>query len=137
MGVLAGTTYGLWAVYANWNHDFVHVARAASVQFLLSFCATSFLTLMIELVLARGRSVANRVLAAMGPHAAMTVLFLAIHRISGTPDVVKTIAPSVSIGLVFAILYVLRRSQAPQDAAAPAGVRHAGDSPAHEVTSTP
>src|SRR4051812_14854130 len=45
MGILAGVLYGLWAVYANWSHDAVHVARAAGTQFVLSFCSTSFLTL--------------------------------------------------------------------------------------------
>jgi hypothetical protein len=120
MGVLAGTIYGLWAVYANWNHDFGHVARAASAQFLLSFCSTSFLTLMIEVILARGRSAPNMVLAATGPHAGMTTLFVVIHWLSGTPNIVKTIAPSVSIGLVFSIIYVLKRSQAAQQVSAAA-----------------
>jgi hypothetical protein len=119
MGVLAGTLYGLWAVYANWSHDFAHVARAASTQFVLSFCSTSFLTLMIEFVLTRGRTVANLVLAAVGPHAGMVSLFIAIHWWSGTPNVLKTVAPSASIGLVFCIAYVLKRSQAPLDAPVP------------------
>lgn len=119
MGVLAGTIYGLWAVYANWSHDLAHVARAASTQFVLSFCSTSFLTLMIELVLARGRTVPNLVLAAVGPHAGMVSLFLTIHWFVGTPNVLATVAPSASIGLVFCIVYVLKRSQARLDAPAP------------------
>ena len=116
MGILAGMLYGSWAVYANWNHDIAHVARAAAIQFLLSFCSTSFLTLMIELVLARGRSVANLVAAAIGPHTGMASMFLMAHWIAGTPNVLKTIAPSASVGLVFSILYVLKRRRAPQDA---------------------
>ena len=119
MGVLAGTLYGLWAVYANWSHDFAHVARAAGTQFVLSFCSTSFLTLMIELVLARGRTVSNLALAAVGPHASMVTLFIVIHWFAGTPNVLKTIAPSASIGLVYCIVYVLKRSQAQVAAPAP------------------
>jgi len=119
MGLLAGTIYGLWAVYANRSHDFAHVARAASTQFVLSFCSTSFLTLMIELVLARGRTVSNLVLAAVGPHLSMVVLFILIHWFAGTPNVFKTIAPSATIGLVYSIVYVLKRSQALLAAPAP------------------
>jgi hypothetical protein len=121
MGVLAGTIYGLWAVYANWNHDVAHVARAAATQFTLSFCSTSFLMLMVELVLARGRSTPNLVLAAVGPHAGMVTLFIAIHSFAGTPNVLRTIAPSASIGLLFCIAYVVKRSRAPLDAPAGAG----------------
>ena len=121
IGVLAGTLYGSWAVYANWNHDVAHVARAGAMQFLLSFCSTSFLTLMIELVLARGRSTANLVAAAVGPHVSMVSVFLTAHWIAGTPNVLKTIAPSASIGLVFSILYVLKRRRAPQDEPVTAG----------------
>jgi hypothetical protein len=83
----------------------------------LSFCSTTFLTLMIELVLARGRGASNRVLAAVGPHATMVSLFIAIHWFSGTPNVLKTIAPSATVGLVFSILYVWKRSRS--DARAP------------------
>jgi len=119
MGILAGVLYGLWAVYANWSHDAVHVARAAGTQFVLSFCSTSFLTLMIEFVLARGRAVSNLALAAVGPHLCMVASFVTIHWLAGTPNVLKTIAPSASIGLVYSILYVLKRSQAQLDAPAP------------------
>ena len=121
MGILAGMIYGTWAVYANWGHDVAHVARAAATQFVLSFCSTSFLTLMIELVLARSRSAPNLVLAAVGPHAGMATLFIAIHTVAGTPNVLRTIAPSTVIGLVFCIVYVAKRSRAPQDDAAAAG----------------
>lgn len=120
MGVLAGTIYGLWAVYANWGHDLGHVLRAAGTQFVLSFCSTSFLTLMIELVLQRGRSAANLVLAAIGPHAGMVTLFIVLHTLAGTPNVLRTIAPSASIGLVFCIIYVLKRSQS-RELLAPGG----------------
>lgn len=121
VGGLAGTIYGLWAVYANWSHDAGHVASAAAAQFALSFCSTSFLTLMIELILTRGRSASNLVFAATGPHAGMIALFIAVHWFAGTPNVMRTIAPSALIGLVFSIAYVLKRSRAPQDGAAPAG----------------
>jgi len=115
MGVLAGTIYGLWAIYANRGHDLAHVARAASTQFVLSSCSTALLTLLIELVLARGRSAAHLVGAAIGPHACMVALFIALHGLAGTPNIVTTIAPSASIGLVFSIAYVLKRSRAPKD----------------------
>lgn len=121
MGVLAGTLYGSWAVYANWNHDAGHIARAAATQFLLSFCSTSFLTLMIEFMLARGRSLGNLVAAAIGPHTCMVALFVVAHSLAGTPNVVKTIAPSATVGLVYSILYVLKRRRSPLDE--PAGDR--------------
>lgn len=110
VGSAAGALYGAWAAYANWDHAATDVARAAATQFVLSFCSTTFLTLMIELVLARGRSRANRVVAALGPHALMVTLFVTLHTLAGTPNVVKTIAPSATVGLVFSGLYVWRAS---------------------------
>jgi len=135
MGILAGTLYGSWAVYANWNHDVAHVARAAAMQFLLSFCSTSFLTLMIELVLARGRSVGNLVVAAIGPHAGMVSVFVTAHWLAGTPNVLKTIAPSASIGLVFSILYVLKRRRAPLDQPASGARSSLADRHGREIAS--
>lgn len=111
MGVLAGALYGAWAIYANWNHGLPRVARAFAIQFVLSFCSTSFMTLMIELTLARGRSAANKLLAAIGPHSGMITLFVIIHYIAGTPHVMKTIAPSAVVGLLFCIVYVSRRGR--------------------------
>ena len=115
IGLVAGVLYGSWAIYANRGHDVAHVARAAATQFVLSFCSTAFLTLLIELVVARGRSLANLVLAAVGPLAGMIALFIAVHWLSGTPNILRTIAPSASIGLVFCIVYVVKRSRSPLD----------------------
>ncbi|MGK3987104.1 hypothetical protein WME99_28955 [Sorangium sp. So ce136] len=137
IGVLAGAIYGLWAAYANWGHDLPHVARAVSAQFALSFCSTSFLTLVIELVLRRGRSLPHLIFAATGPHAAMVTLFMTVHWLSGTPNVLKTITPSAMIGLLFCIAYVLKRSHEPRQELGPAAAapRSFVEPPGHEVAS--
>lgn len=122
IGVLSGAIYGLWATYANWGHDAAQVARAGAAQFVLSFCSTSFLALMMELLLKRGRSPRHLVVAATVPHFSMVALFLTTHWLSGTPRVFKTIAPSATIGLLFSIVYVLKRSRTPLVAQGPAGV---------------
>lgn len=111
IGLVAGVLYGSWAIHANRSHDVADIARAASTQFVLSFCSTALLTLMIELVVARGRSLANLVFAAIGPHAGVMAVFVAMHWLSGTPNILRTIAPSASIGLVFCIVYVVKRSR--------------------------
>jgi len=111
MGLLAGVLYGGWAAVANWHHDLSDVARASAVQFLLSFCSTSFLTLMIELLLARSRSILSLVLAATGPYSFMVAVFASAHWLSKTPNIARTIAPSALVGLLYCIAYVLKRSR--------------------------
>jgi hypothetical protein len=111
IGLVAGVLYGAWAIYANRGHEVGELSRAAATQFLLSFSSTAVLTLMIEFVLARGRSRANLVLAAVGPHAGVIALFMAVHWWSGTPNILRTVAPSALVGLVFCITYVAGRAR--------------------------
>lgn len=128
VAIALGTIHGRWAAYVNWNHGFGHAVRAASTQFVLSFCSTLFLTPMIERILARERSASNLVLAALGPQAGMVALFVTIHWLAGTPHVLKTIAPAASIGLVFSVLYVLKRGRPSIEAAVtPAAPGWAGE----------
>jgi hypothetical protein len=112
VGLAAGALYGSWAAFANREHAVAQVARAAATQFALSFGSTTLLGLMIELVLRRGRGRANRLLATFGPHACLTVVFVAVHLLAETPNVARTIAPSVVVGLLFSVVYVWRRTRA-------------------------
>jgi hypothetical protein len=104
IGVAAGVMYGSWAAWANWGHGLAWL-RAAVAQFVLSFFSTALLTLAINRVLARGRSPANRLVAATVPLAIAITSFALLHWLLGTPQIAATIAPSAAIGLVFCIVY--------------------------------
>ncbi len=106
--VVAFVLYGAWAALANRDHGTAVAARAGLVQALSSATTTLVITGGIEGLLVRLRAWrGGLLLAGLLPPTASSLVHLAVHLLNGTPEVLRTIAPSVVLGYVFAALYVV------------------------------
>lgn len=102
--------YGLWALYANHEHGWPTALRAGLVQGLSSATTTLVITAGIEGLVHRLQRVrfGNAIAVLLPPTLSSTVHF-AVHTLNGTPEVWRTITPSIVIGYVFALAYARAR----------------------------
>lgn len=115
--VLAFFVYGGWAAWANHHHGFAVSLRSFGVQGLSSATTTLLMGGVIEALRARiGSGPARGMLSAVLATAAAICFHLSLHLVAGTPEIVRTVAPSVVVGFAFASAYA--RWTAPRRAAA-------------------
>ncbi|MFO0729148.1 MAG: hypothetical protein U1E65_35540 [Myxococcota bacterium] len=113
MAALAALLYGGWAFFANLGHGHAVAWRAATVQ----GCSSAFTTLVITsgiealFALRRGRPWRG-LLAAVLPPTGSALIHATAHLGLGTPEVFRTVLPSVVMGYVFAATYLVGLSRA-------------------------
>jgi hypothetical protein len=112
--VLGFAAFGAWAALANWSHG-AHARLVAGVtQGTLSFCTTFTISMVAEVICATTRRRALQLaLSTVGTASVLAMALAAVHAAVGTPEIVRTIAPSVLSGTIFCTSYVLvlRRAQ--------------------------
>ncbi len=108
MAAAAFCLYGGWAMLANRGHGLAAARRAGLVQGVLSFTITLGMTMLIEALHRRlrdrRRGAALTALCAVGLSGSAVVLG---HLAAGTPEVLRTVAPSLLIGSFYATSYTL------------------------------
>jgi LytS/YehU family sensor histidine kinase len=96
---------GGWAVFANRMHPMPRPVISGLVQGILSACLTLFLKSVIEALSKRFRGLAALwappLIACLGS----TGILVTIHALSGTPEIVKTIAVPLLVSTSYAALY--------------------------------
>lgn len=106
MAVGAGCMYGAWALWANLGHGSALGWRAAGTQFFVSFVVTLVITTLMEWVHARLSSSARRVWGAVGAAVGVSGSFtVALHLASGTPEILNTVAPVLTLGSLYCVAY--------------------------------
>lgn len=106
--ILAGLGYGAWAIYANYEHGMDAWLMAGILQGLLSF----FITLGLTIIATRLYHFFGRGVKGVTLSWAVNVMLLAtipysIHFSAGTPNILQTILPGLTIGSCYLILYLL------------------------------
>lgn len=96
-------------MYANSSHGVAIASRAFAVQGASSALSTLFLSGLIEWILARTRSPAGRLLAAILPPSITGAVHITGHALNGTPQLWATVSVPLAMGYVFATLYVWTR----------------------------
>ena len=105
---------GGWALYANSGHGLA----AAWLPALLQGGLSGLITLVLKRVLERLSGLFASVMAYVLPPAmtasAVLVVLVVVHKLIGTPEIVRTIAVPWSVSTLYAILYsaTLARGQA-------------------------
>lgn len=96
---------GGWAVFANRMHPMPRPVVAGLVQGILSACLTLFLKSAIDALSKRFRGLAALwappLIACLGSSG----ILVTIHALSGTPEIVKTIAVPLLVSTSYAALY--------------------------------
>ena len=96
---------GSWAFYANADHAMPKPAVAAFVQGTSSACITLFLKTLLETL---SRRFGGTAVLIMPPAIACTLslgILIAMHWLSGTPEMFATIAVPFSVASIYAVTY--------------------------------
>lgn len=118
----AAILYGSWAGFSNWEHGTSIALEACLVQGVLSFLSTLTLVLVLEaLFRLGGRALGGFLLAAVGTLSLMIAVMTTTHWMTGTPNLVTTIVPSIVVGSVFFIAYAWRLLVAERNRGQPRG----------------
>jgi hypothetical protein len=99
---------GGWAVVANHGHPMPAPLVAGLVQGTLTALITLGLKRMVEGIAARTSGLAAVVLPPLAACAVSVTLLGTIHRIAGTPEVLRTLAMPATVSTLYALLWALR-----------------------------
>lgn len=97
---------GSWAAFANRLHPMPAPLLAGLVQGGLSACITLFLKRSIDLLVSRLDGVAARIVPPVAAAAISASLLTTLHGLSGTPEILATVALPLAVATSYAALYI-------------------------------
>ena len=105
-GTIAFLAYGAWATYANDQYGIWIAIRSGFTQGLLSLFVTVTMTFTVEKTFMWTKNAKFQwLLTAFGPLSLLLGLMALVHWIIGTPEILKTIAPSAIVGTIYCTIY--------------------------------
>jgi mannose/fructose/N-acetylgalactosamine-specific phosphotransferase system component IIC len=96
---------GGWALFANRDYPLPRMLLAGLVQGTLSACLTLFLKAAVEALSRRFSGTPKFVLPPLMACLGSASILVAIHTISGTPEIFKTIAVPLAVSTSYAAIY--------------------------------
>lgn len=102
----ASVFYGIWALIANASAD--NVIISASVQFITSFIFGSIMAIIIEWVFEHTKPPLRFVISAFAPYSLVLCLFVIIHNLIHTENIIATLLPNAIIGTLYFVMYCLK-----------------------------
>lgn len=103
---VSAVVYGGWAHWTNRLHGFGVALRVTAVQALWSAVITVALTVLIERVAVVCASTGRDIrLSALPALVLVWIGPFTVHTLAGTPEIIDTIAPGVTIGTIFVFSY--------------------------------
>jgi hypothetical protein len=98
--------FGGWAVFANMQHGLHQKLSAGLTQGLLSLVSTAILTSAMEMVFGRLSPGATRfMMTGVGPITTTLLLMAVAHLLTGTPEILATMLPSIVVGYAYSLSY--------------------------------
>lgn len=105
-GIIAFLLYGSWAVYANNDYGLFIALRSGFAQGLISLFVTMIMTFAMEQVFAKVKLRGLRfIFTAFGPLTILLGLMIFVHWLIGTPQILKTVLPSITVGTLYCCIY--------------------------------
>ena len=106
LSALAFLIYGGWAAVANREHG----PEAALWAFGVQGSSSAFTTVLMGGVIERlrrplGSTLGAKLLASAVATAAAGVCHVCLHLLAGTPEIARTVIPSVVVGFLYAVTY--------------------------------
>jgi mannose/fructose/N-acetylgalactosamine-specific phosphotransferase system component IIC len=96
---------GGWAMFANREYPLSHSLLAGVVQGTLSACLTLFLKTAIEQLSKRFSGTSALWAPPLVACMASSAILATIHALSGTPEILKTIAVPLAVSTTYAAIY--------------------------------
>ncbi|MDM9624441.1 hypothetical protein QTL95_00940 [Rhizobium sp. S152] len=103
--LFAFVAMGGWAVFANRDHSALRAGLAGLVQGGLSACLTLFLKKAVEFLAGKFDGSAPFWAPPLIACIASTTILVLIHALSGTPEILKTIAVPLAVSTSYATAY--------------------------------
>lgn len=106
VGIFTAVFYGSWAAYSNWDYGLAVSGKAAIVQGIAFGIAATCSATLMEMLFGVSRNLIIRYLSAsLGAGLIMLTIFIIIHRVNGTPNILMTILPPTIIATPYYALY--------------------------------
>jgi hypothetical protein len=106
LSALAFVIYGGWAAFANREHGVEAALWAFGVQGFSSALTTALMGGLIErLRRPLGDGLGAKLFASAVATAAAGVCHVGFHLLAGTPEIARTVIPSVVVGFLYAVTY--------------------------------
>lgn len=101
--LFSAVVYGVWTYFAN---D-IGAVQSALTQASLSFSLTYFVAFCLELLNQKVNSFALVIVSVMSLLLFLAIVQISIHFLMNTENILKTVTPSLMIGTIYIILYIL------------------------------
>ena len=100
--------WGLWTLWVNYEAGLASAILSAITQGTISAASVSSLALAMNyfMQLKYQKLIINIIMASLIPYLSLLSIIVSAHIIVNTHDIVTTILPSASIGIVYVILYI-------------------------------
>jgi len=107
-GLFFTALWSSWAYYANLAHGTAAAQKAAITQGSFTIINAFLFTVIMEYMFSIGKTFFMRLLLAFVlPNAIVAVVLTSLHHYRGTPNVLATVTPSITIVAVLSLGYVL------------------------------
>ena len=104
--VVAFIIWGSWALIAHWDYAIWVKVKAGVTQGMSSFTFTYIGTIMLERLFRVGKTPLTQVLiSGLGTFGIVLSSVLVIHTLAGTPEMLLTIAPSMTVSFFYCLSY--------------------------------
>lgn len=108
-GVIFGGLYASWAWFANLSDGVDAAQRATLVQYVVSFVIALIFTASVDHFHEISVSFAQHILLVfLLPMSVLVIIVSSAHFFSGTPNVLLTILPSVSVAAIYCLSRVFK-----------------------------
>lgn len=108
-GLLMAALWSTWGFYVNHEYGEDVAFRAAITQGSLNFIFNMIGVYILEFMygIFGGPTIVRCILAILGTFSITTSCVYVGHYLSGTPEIVMTIAPAISVAFIFSIIYLI------------------------------
>lgn len=107
-GIVFTALWSTWAYYANLAHRAELAKKASITQGSFTIINAFIYTILVEYLFSIGKTKFVRiVLAFVLPNILVTILLTSLHHLRGTPNVLATVTPSLTIIYALSLIYVL------------------------------
>lgn len=105
--IFAFTLWAGWALYVNFDAGLPSAILSSLTQGIISAFSITALSLSMDMILSAQwkNSSAKIVAAALIPYSVLLLIIIVSHIIVGTHDVLTTVLPSSSLGIIYSVLY--------------------------------
>lgn len=108
-GLFMAALWSTWGFYVNYEYGEAIAMRAAVTQGVLNFTFNMIGVYILEFMygIFWGPTIVRCAMAIVGTFSITTSSVYLGHYLSGTPEIVMTIGPAISVAFVFSIIYLI------------------------------